>query len=151
MEGARFERDQQPALRVGRKVGGLVDQQGTPVGQLEETRAAHDPLASGRFRRAEQLQVERLVGPPAGVDHEQRTRRPGGGRVQRPGHERFAGARLAGDEHVGVRRPGLVDQPEHRLHGAGLGHEPGAIAGANAMGCHADPDSVRPRRPATGL
>ena len=40
--------------------------------------------------------------------------------VERPGDHSFAGAVLAGDQHVGVGRADARDQLQHRLHGGAI-------------------------------
>ena len=72
---------------------------------------------------AEQFRLEHAFGHAAGVD---RDHRPAGARrhgVQRLRDQALAGAVLAGDQDVGVRRSDARDHLEHRPHGGRLGED----------------------------
>ncbi len=62
-------------------------------------------------------------GEAAGVDRDQRLAARGGDGVERPRDDALAGAVLAGDQDVRVRRADALDQLEHRLHRGGLGDQ----------------------------
>ena len=79
---------------------------------------------------AEQLAFEDAFGQAARVHghHGLRSARRDG--VQRLRHHFLAGAGLAGDQHVRVRRPHARDQLQHRLHGRRLGDQRGPLVAA---------------------
>src|SRR5207237_5388505 len=72
---------------------------------------------------AEELALEDALGQTAGVHGHETLARAARYGVNRLRHGAFAGAVLAGDEHVGLRRPDARDQLEHRTHRRRLGDE----------------------------
>ena len=78
--------------------------------------AVHLGVRERALHVSEQFAFENAFGESAGVDGDQRLGGSLGYRVQRPGDHLFAGAGLAGDQHVGVGRTDPRDQLQHRLH-----------------------------------
>jgi hypothetical protein len=72
---------------------------------------------------AEDLALEGSFRQAAGVHRHQRHARAGRCGVQQLGHDLFAGAMFAGDEHVGVRRTHLRNEFQNWLHGGSASHK----------------------------
>ena len=111
LELAGLEHAQQLGLLAERDVGDLVEEQRAAVGQLEAADAVALGVGERALHVAEQLALEHALGEAAGVDgdHAAASARARDG-VQRPRDDPLAGAVLAGDQHVGVRRPDARDQ-----------------------------------------
>jgi len=78
----------------------------------------------------EKLALEDPLGKAAGVDGNHRSAGARGKSVQRLRHDFFAGAVLAGDQHVCVGRADAADEIEDGPHGRRFGNHGGAGFGA---------------------
>jgi len=94
-----LEHPEQLRLERGRHVADLVEEQGSPVGELEE--AGPVPVGSrvGAADRAEHLALEEGFGHGGAVDGEERTVAPAARLVDPPGEELFSGSGLSDQEH----------------------------------------------------
>ena len=74
---------------------------------------------------AKQFALEDSFGEPARVHRDHGLRGASGEEVKGLGYDLLAGAVLAGDEHVGIRRTDARDQVAHGLHRPRLGNQLG--------------------------
>ena len=123
-----------------RNVGDFVEEERAAIGHFEAAHAVHLGVGEGALHVAEELALEDALGQSAGVDGDQRTGGAQRNRMQRLRHQPFAGAVLAGDEHVGVGGAHARDHVEHRPHGRRLRDQlrealgaQGAILGFQAL------------------
>ena len=123
LELAGLEHAQQLGLLVQRDVGDLVEEQRAAVGELEAADAIGLRVGERALHVAEQLALEHAFREAAGVHRHQRLAGARRDRVERLRDRALAGAVLAGDEHVRVRRPDARDQLQHRLHRRRLGDQ----------------------------
>ncbi len=116
VEFAIGQHAQQAGLRIGRHVADLVEKQGAAVGLLEAAAALIGRTGEGAFLVAEQLRLHQILGDSRHVQRDEWRRRTRAVAVQGMGHQLFAGAGLAVDQHgdVGMAKP--ADGAEHLLH-----------------------------------
>ena len=123
LELAGLDHAQQLGLLAERHVGDFVEEERAAVGELEAADAIDLRVGERALHVAEELRLEDALGHAAGVDRHHRTvgaRRHG---VQRLRDQALAGAVLAGDEDVGVRRADARDDVEHRPHRRRFGEQ----------------------------
>ena len=113
-----------------RNVGDFVQEERAAVGHLEAAHAVHLGVGEGALDVAEELAFEDALRQSAGVDGHQRAAGAQRNRMQGLRHQAFAGAVLAGDEHVGVGGADARDHVQHRPHGRGMGDQLGESFGA---------------------
>jgi hypothetical protein len=87
-------------LRALRHLAELVEEHGAAVRRLEEAGLGDDGARESAALVAEQLALEELLGEGRAVEAEERLRRARGLAVDRLGHDLFADARLAEQEHA---------------------------------------------------
>ena len=137
------EHAQQAHLQVRRHVADLVQEQRAAFGLLEAAAARALRAGEGAALVAEELGLEQVLRDGRRVDRDERPRRARAVPMQRARDELLARARLAGDEHRGVRLRQAADRAEHFLHRRRLaehlgGRRPiavstGVCAGASAI------------------
>jgi len=95
----------------------LVEEDGSPGGELEHPGALRDRAGEGPALMAEHLGFEQLGGDRAAVDRDERTIGPRAGRMDGAGDELLARAALArdqdrgvGDRHLQHELPDLLDE-----------------------------------------
>ena len=114
---AFFEDAQQLGLGLEGQVAHFVEEQGSPVGGLEETAVHAGSAGESPFFVAEELALDQFVGQGRTVDRQERTVLAGAEGMDGPGHQFLASAALAGDQHGRLERRGPADLIEHVLHG----------------------------------
>ena len=110
-------------LLAERHVGDLVEEERAAVGELEAADAIDLGVGERALHVAEELGLEHALGHAAGVDRDHRPVGARRHRVQRLRDQPLAGAVLAGDQHVGVRRADARDDVEHRPHRRRFGEQ----------------------------
>ncbi len=123
LQFAGLKYPQQLGLLPQRDIGDFIQKKCAAVGQFEAANAIGACIGKRPFYVAEDLALERALRQAARIHRHQRharTRRSG---VQQLGHDLLARAVLSGDQNVGVRRPHLRNQLQHRLHRRRPGHE----------------------------
>ena len=107
---------QQFGLRRHRHLADFVQQQGAVLGHFEAAGAALGGAGEGALFVAEQFAFDQRFGQRGAVDGDERPLPARAERVQRARHHFLAGAALAGDQHAGLARSGLLQQGENFLH-----------------------------------
>ncbi len=117
---AYLQHAQHFGLEIQGHVGDFIQEQRAAVGQFEAAHAIGLGVGESAFDVPEQLAFKNALGQAARVDCDHRLRAARRDGVQRLGDNFLAGARLARNEHVGVRRPDARDHLQHRTHGLRL-------------------------------
>jgi hypothetical protein len=118
LELAPLDDAQKLRLRVARQVRYLVEDERALVRGLEPAGLRRRGPRERAALVAEQLGLQQLGRQRRAVYLDERPQRPRAHRVDEEGEGVLAHARLAGDEHVGVRRghaPGEAERLAHRL------------------------------------
>ena len=120
---AHFQHAQHLGLQIHRDVGDLVQKQRAAIGQLKAAHAIGLGVGERALDVPEQFAFENSLGQPAGVHRHHGLGAARRNREQSLRHHFLAGAGLAGDQHVRVRRSHARDHLQHRLHGLRLGNQ----------------------------
>ncbi len=116
LEFARLQHTQKRGLQLQRDVGDFIQEKCAALCQLEPAHTICFGIRESAPHMAEKLALEQAFGEAAHIHRDERfagTRRGG---VQGPRDEPFAASVLAGDEHIGLRRPNTTNQIEDRPH-----------------------------------
>ncbi len=129
-EGLGLQHLEQLGLELGGEVADLVQEDGPPVGDLEQALLAVLGVGEGPLLVPEQLGVEERGVEPGAVHLHEGRLGPGAQVVDHPGHPPLPGPALAGEEHGG---PVALGQERHLvpelLHGGGGAQGVEAVAG----------------------
>ena len=120
---AALQHAQQLRLLRQRHVADLVEEERAPVGELEAADAIGLRVGERALHVAEQLALEHALREPAHVHGDERLAGARARRVQPARDELLAGAVLAGDEHVRVRRADALHEAQHGLHRRAVGDD----------------------------
>ncbi|MNN22499.1 hypothetical protein D3C81_1358580 [compost metagenome] len=123
VEQSLLQHPQQLDLHRQRHVTDLVEEQGTPLGQLEAAATGGDGAGEGPFLVAEQLALQELRRNGAAVDGHEGAGAAGRELVDGAGHHLLAGPGLSQDQHVGVCLCHLADEAAHLLDPPPLAHQ----------------------------
>ncbi len=118
-EGAFLEHAQELHLHLQRHIADFVEEQGAPFGELETPLPGRECARESAFLVPEQFAFQQVRGNGAAIHRHERVAGTAGQLVDVARHHFLARAGLAEDQHVGVVRRDLLDQPMHRTHGAG--------------------------------
>ena len=110
-----LEHPQQLGLQLQRQLADLVEEDGPAVGQLEAAGLRGERAGERAALAAEELALDQRPGQRAAVDHDEVAVAPRAALVDRARHELLARARLAEEEHGGVRGRDLLDAVHHVL------------------------------------
>jgi hypothetical protein len=100
---ALLQRAQQLGLQRQRQLADLVQEQGAAIGLLEPASAGGGRAGEGAALVAKQLALEQGLGNGRAVDLDERPGAPATGQVHRARKQLFAGARIAQQQHRGLR------------------------------------------------
>ncbi len=123
-DGLLLNRAQQLYLHVQRQLGGLVQEQGSALGGLKESRFVRHRPREATLQMPEELAFEQIARDGAAVDRDVRVPRTRALFVNHARHELLAGARLTADIN---RRLAARHFPYGRagpLHGFGITDQP---------------------------
>ena len=112
---AGFEEAEQQRLHAQRHLADFVEEHRAAVGGFEETALVAVGVGEAAAGVAEQLGFEQRVGHGRAVDREHRRVAAPAARVDQVGHDLFAHAAGAGDEHLGVGPGRVLDLLMHHL------------------------------------
>ena len=115
-ELAVLQHAKQLDLQAGRHLADLVEQQGAAIGQFHQTGLVGHRAGEGAALVPEQLGFDQLARQRRAVDLDERAFLPLAVLVNGAGHELFAGAVLAVDQHARVGRRHRLDQMEQLPH-----------------------------------
>ena len=136
LEFSGFQRAQKFGLQIHRNVGDFIEEERAGIRELESSHAVSFCVCVSALHVAEKLAFENSLRQAAGVHGNER---PAGARrkcMQRARDDVFAGAMLAHDQHVRVRRPDARNQIHHRPHRGRLGdHRRAAFGAQQAIFC----------------
>src|SRR5262249_54424133 len=110
---ALLENPQQLHLGLGGQLADFVEEKGAAVGQLEAAEALGDGAAERALFMAEKLTFHQASRQGRAVDLDERLVPALAVGMDGAGDHLLAGARLAGDEHRGVRGGNAADVLEH--------------------------------------
>jgi len=134
LELAELQGAQELLLGARVELADLVEEDRPAVGQLEAPLSPLDGAGEGALLVAEQLAFEQRLGQRGAVDAHQGPAAAGGVLVDRLGHQLFAGAGLAGDEHRRVAAGHAADELVNRLHRGAAADDALAPVGARERG-----------------
>jgi hypothetical protein len=126
---AVLEHAQQLHLQRRRELGDLVEEQRAAVRLADQALGRVRGTGERPLHVAEQLRLEQLARDRAAVDRDERPLRAAAGAVDAARHQLLAGAALARDEHVRVRRRHLAHQVVHALDAGRLADDPAVGVG----------------------
>jgi hypothetical protein len=124
-----LENPQHLRLESDGHLGDLVEEQRSPMCQLEAAGARRDRAGEGAFLVTEQLALEQPLRDGGGVDGDERAGAADAQVVDRARHQLLPGAALAGDDQRCVGRCHPLDQVVHLAH-RGAGADQRAETGA---------------------
>src|SRR3989304_2815463 len=119
-----FDRPQQLDLQREGHFADLVEEQGSPLGDLHQSLPGGDGARERTLLVAAELRFQETFGNRRAVDRQEGHLPPRALVVDRPGHQLLPRAALPQDENV---HPGLgdhVDFPDHLLHLPRIGDDP---------------------------
>ena len=128
VKAAIGEHAQQARLRLQWHVADLIEKQRAALGLLKAPLAQGGGAGEGAALVAKQFRFDQVA---RNGGHVQRNKGPVAAwavAVQRLGHQLFAGARCAVDEHRDVRLRQAANGAKHLLHGRCLANQPGGLA-----------------------
>ena len=117
LELVLLQHAEQLDLQLGRGGVDLVEEDGAGVGGLEAAGAVVDGAGERAADVAEQLAFQQVLGQGAAVDADERAAAARAEPVDGLGDQFLAGARLAQQQHRGVRLGHLPGEPIDILHG----------------------------------
>jgi hypothetical protein len=126
--GALLQHAQQLHLQRGRHVPDLVEQQRAAVGLLEQALVVGVRVGEGAFHVAEQLGFEQRFGNGAAIDRDEGLVGAGAGAVDGARQQFLAGARVAAQQHRGVRLGDHARLGQQLRHAIAAAHDLGAPA-----------------------
>src|SRR5262249_46402717 len=137
LERALLEDAQQLDLDVHGQVPDLVEEQGAGVGELEAPEPAPLGPRESALLAAEGLALQDPLRERAAVERHERPLGAGAARVDGPGHQLLARARLAPDQHAGFGMGHPLDEIAYALH-PGRAPDETRFAGSGAHGVAED-------------
>ena len=117
LETSLLQHPQQLHLHLQRHVADLVQEQRAALGELEAAEPRRQRARECAFFVAEQLALEQVRGDGAAVHRHERMRGAARQLVNVARDHFLAGAGLAQDQHIGVKRRDLFDQAVDGAHG----------------------------------
>ena len=120
---ALLEHPEEAHLEARGGVTDLVEEEGAPVGDLEQALLVGDGAGEAPPAVAEELALQERRRQGRAVEDHEGPERPGAVVVDGPGHQLLAGAVLPGDQHRGVGTADLLHQGEEPVHGVALAHQ----------------------------
>ena len=150
-ESALLEHAQQLHLHLQRHVADFVEEQRAPFRELESPEPGRQCARESAFFVSEQFAFQQVRGNGAAIHRHERMAGTAGQLVNVARHHLLARAGLAEDEHVGVVRRDLLDQPMDRTHGAGGAARPEAMRCPAVWGGRCACCALDPERPTAGV
>ena len=118
LEAAFLQHPQQLDLHLQRHVADFVEEQRAAFGKLEAAQPRGQRAGEGALFVSEQFAFQQVGGNGAAIHRHERMSRAARQFVNVARHHFLAGAGLAENQHVGIERRDLLDEPMHRAHRA---------------------------------
>ena len=123
LEAALLQHPQQLDLHRQRHIADFIEEQGAAGGQLEAALARADRPRESAFFVPEQFGLQQLAGYGAAIYRHERTLSAPGAAVDTLRDNFFAGARFTQNQHRGLGRRNLGDEPADALYGGAAAHQ----------------------------
>ena len=117
LEFTLLQHAQELGLDMGRHLADLIEQNGTPVSQLETPLALGQRAGESALFVAEELALDEILRDGRAVDLDERPVGPGALAIDGPRHQLLAGAAFTLDEHRGLGSGDFTDEVAKALHG----------------------------------